>query len=196
MAVVSSAEFASYVNERDDGTDNAELTIALDAAELAVNDYCNRQIALATAVSARLYAAPPHELLRVHDCTSITSITVGGSVLTSSQWQAEPLNQITFSGEARPIEQVRLLDGPWSSLSGASNARAAVVSVVAAWGWSSIPKRVKLATLMVGADLYAGRDKRFGVISLTEFAGVRVRENPQVVALLDGYVRVESFGMR
>lgn len=162
----------------------------LDAAVSGAGTYCQRRFVLASGTpSARVYV-PEGDLVRPHDCVSITSITENGSTVASSEWQAEPLNGLTAAGVSVPYSRVRRLGGWWYAYG-----RQATISVEADWGWSDFPIDVKTAVLMLGKDLRSGRDTSFGIAAMTEYAAVRARQNLQVAALLRDFRRVESWGI-
>lgn len=179
-----------YVGSELAGADADLLSAALLAAERAVNHHCQRRFVVAGTAVARLYVPDRADVLRIHDCTTVTAVTSDGSTVAAGDRQLEPVNALSWSGDARPYEQIRLLAGSWVCNSGE-----ATVSVTATWGWAAIPAEVTEATKILVKDIVAARDTRFGIAGFTDFAGVRVRENPQVAELLRDLRRVESWGI-
>jgi len=190
--ILTVEQVARYVGSELAGADTDLLTSALLAAERAIGRHCQRKFVVAgVTATARLYTPTRADVLRIHDCTTVTVVTNDGTTVAAGDRQLEPVNSLSWSGDARPYEQIRLLSGSWVRHSSGE----ATVSVTATWGWSAIPPEVTEATKILVKDLVAARDTRFGIAGFTDFAGVRVRENPQVVELLRDLRRVESWGI-
>jgi hypothetical protein len=189
MPIITSANLESFMS--DDSADNAtERGYALNAANTWVPQYCNRSFDVAGSASARVFVPQSAEVLRIDDCTSITSISNNGATVSASAFQLEPLNGLDAAGQARPYDVVRLTSGWWYC-----DGRRATVSVNAAWGWAAVPAQVFEATLILAADLYSNRDKRYGIVTTTEFAGVRARQNPVVTDLLAPFRKATAWGL-
>ena len=174
-------------------TDDTVIQAAIDSAEEAINQHCNRTFAPAGSATARVFASGSarSSVIEIHDCTTVTSVSDAGNTLAASAYQLEPLNGRTSAGEATPYTRIRLLAGAyWSNFYGE-----ATVSVTATWGWSTLPARYTEATKILTADLLDNRDIRNGVIGFTDYAGIRVRENPVVSSLLAKLVRAGTFGI-
>lgn len=190
--VLTVEQVARYVGSELAGADADLLSAALLAAEKAINHHCQRRFFVGAASSARLYVPSRSDgVLRIHDCSAVASVSNDGTAVTSTDYQLEPLNALSWSGDARPYEQIRLLSGSWAR----TTTGEATVSVTATWGWPAIPAEVTEATKIMVKDLVAARDTRFGIAGFTDFAGVRVRENTQVAELLRDLRRVESWGI-
>lgn len=194
MSLVQLADFKKYVSvtRTADGADDILLQSALDSAEDAVNQLCQRKFVVAgTSATTRSYVPPRGEVLRIHDATTIVSVTVDGVAVDAADRQAEPVNQLAGDGSYRPYEQVRLFDGwpcPYPS-------RKATIAVEATWGWETIPSRIYDAIRILAKDLVSNRELSFGLVA-TDQAIARARENPQVLALLNGLRRAEAlFGI-
>jgi hypothetical protein len=172
--------------------DDSVLKLALESAEMLVNNFCGRTFTVAGAATARVYspAGPAAKVLRIHDCTSITSVSEAGSLLDASTWQAEPVNGLTPQGDTRPYTSLRRYGGIW--LWDDDKAR---ITVTATWGWTSVPYRVQEATLIVAKDVYQQRNTNAGVAGFGEFGAVRVRMNPIVIDMLTPLRRTEAFGL-
>ncbi len=92
--------------------------------------------------------------------------------------------------------------GPYSAMSSMSQApawymnllgsaarRRGVIQVTATWGWSSVPPEIKYAAALATLDLSKGPDAPFGVAGSNDFGVLRVRENQQVMMLIDPYIK-------
>lgn len=190
MAIITTSNLKTFIGD-DSSTNDTVYGWAVDAANKWVPGHCQRTFDISSSSSARVYAPTHPTVLRVHDFTGTPTISNDGATVASGDYQLEPLNGLAQDGTARPYEQIRLLSGTWSQ----TYDREASVTVTAAWGWAAVPSEVFEATLILAADLYSNRDKRYGIVSFTEFAGVRARQNPVVTDLLAPYRRVESWGV-
>jgi hypothetical protein len=193
MGYVDIATFKTYVGSaRGANTaDEALLQSALDAAHAGINEALQRELVVASAASDRLYVPSNDYVLRIHDCTTITSITAGTAVLAAGGWQAEPLRP-SWSGLVRPYEQVRRLWSVWYRTAWYGQA---TITVNATWGWAAIPVEAVEAVKILAKDIASNRDVSFGIAGFTQYAGIRARENPQVWNLIGGLRRMEAVGI-
>lgn len=191
MAIVTIDAFKLYVENQRTGADNtARLQSALDAAHVAVYSYLGRSCEVASGSSARVYAPDGDEVLQIHDCTTITSVVENGVTLTAgTQYQPEPLNGVTFAGLPWPYEQLRRLNS-FIWYTDPSTYGKATVTVTATWGWSAAPAPAVEAVKIVGKDIALARELKGDVAGFAEFGAVRIRQNAQVVAMLEDYRRL------
>ena len=192
MSNLSVAEFKAW-KRVEVSVDDAVIQAAIGSAEEVIDQHCGRTFVVAGTATARVFAAPHSEceVLDIYDCASVTTVVDNGSTIASTNYQLEPLNGLSTSGEYTPYTRIRLLGGgSWSW-----EYNKATISITAAWGWTSLPTRYTEATKVLAADLLDNRDIRNGVIGFTEYAGIRVRENPVVSMLLSRLVRARSFGV-
>jgi hypothetical protein len=191
MALPTLTEFKAYLGTDLSANDTYNQDV-LDAAVSTVQHYCQRPFEVAGAASARVYV-PTRGIVRFHDCTTVTSIAENGSTVATTSYQLEPLNALSWSGQARPYEQARRIDGVcWYE---GWYPGKATITVTATWGWSAIPDEVKSAVLILGKDIAKNRDVAFGIAAFTEYAAIRVRENSTVSALLADFRRDETLGI-
>jgi hypothetical protein len=189
---VAVSELKDWARSEIPTADDAWITAALTAAELTLDTACGRKFVVATTSTARVFTpAECSSVLRIHDCTSVTTVVEDGTTLSSTGWQLEPLNGLSWSGEARPYDQIRLLDGDWWY----TDFQRATISVTAAWGWAAIPAPVVEACKILAKDVLSQRDVRFGLVAVTDAAGIAARMNPLVRQTIEDYRRVESFGV-
>lgn len=193
MAYLSLADFKMYLSvTRDtDLGDDTLLQAALDAATSQINETCARTFTVAGAATVRRYAPTGTGMLHVDDCTTVTSITFNGTLVDPTTYQLEPVNQIAPSGEWRPYSRIRRYLGWWLTLMPGQ----ATITVTATWGWLATPPAVIEATKILAKDVAKSREVAFGIAGFTDYAGIRVKPNQTVEALLAPYRRVESFGI-
>ncbi len=193
MAYVTLESFKAYlITQRGSAANDSHLQAALDAAHQAIDNHCARKFVVASGSSARVYRprSRTSPLLSIHDCTAITSVVEDGTTLVSlTDYVAEPLNGLTWSGESVPYDSLRRVSGHWLYED------APTVTVTASWGWAAIPYPVVEACRMLAKDIATTREVQFDVAAFGEFGAVRIRQNPQVNALVSPYVRIESWGI-
>ena len=186
MAVIATVEEVKAYARDETSTLNYEfIEQALEAAESAINNGCQRKFFEASTSSARVYDLPSDSILRFHDCTAVASI----SGVSSSDYRLEPLNGLSWAGEPRPYEQARLVSGGWQW----NTSR--LVTVTATWGWAAIPAQIKQACLVLAKDILSNRDVRFGLVAVTDAAGIGARTNSVVRDAIADYRRVEAWGV-
>jgi hypothetical protein len=159
---------------------------ALLAAHETFYDLCQRNFEVAGAASARLYVPPQSDILRIHDCTTITAITVDGSALAAADWQAEPVG-LDWTGRQRPYDRIRHHVWTWGTYWGWSQSHEATVSVTATWGWAATPATAKEAVKMLCKDIATARDVLAGFLSFGEAGVAAARKNRDV---MDAVVRL------
>jgi len=162
---------------------------AIDAAELAIGDDLQRQVVVAGAVAtARVYAATRRDILRIHDCTTVTVVSNDGTTVDAADYQLEPIGP-TLAGQLRPYTQIRALNGTGWVVDGGR----ATCTVTGTWGWLALPANYTEAVKIVTSDILDQKDIRGGVAGFGEFGAVSVRENAMVVKLLSKLRRAESW---
>lgn len=186
------ATFKQWWKTETTADDSALIEPAINAAELAIDNALGRRMVVAGSGSARVYA--PNQcsnILRIHDATTVTSIVENTVTLTvGTDYQLEPLNGLSASGEAWPYFKVRKLSGHWYAETGK-----ATITVTATWGWAAIPFEVVESCKIIAADMLSNRDMRNGLVAITEAGGVGSRENATVRNMIDRYRRVEARGI-
>lgn len=194
MTIVSATEFEDYIRTEIGTQDTAHTSSALAAAESVLSGICQREWKVASTSSARVYVPDGTSTLRIHDCTSVTSITLDGATVLSTDYQLEPLNNLAWDGTPWPYESVTRLLGWWwfPIIPGKAS-----VTVTAAWGWPAIPPEITEACKILGKSIVEIRNARGGIVGLTDFGPVRVPRDVagQVQSLIAGFKRAESFGI-
>lgn len=163
------------------------LTQAAEFGERFIATRTARIFAVAGATATeRTYWTPRGNVLRFHDCTEVTAI----GTLATTAYVLEPLNALSWDGEARPYEQATLVSGCWPySTQG-------TLTVTAKWGWAAIPERVKHAALIVAKEVVQNRDDvKLGIVDLGDIGAGVARTNSHVRGVINDYRRVEAFGI-
>lgn len=163
MTYVTLAEVRSAIGVSD-YEDDAQLQIAMDAAEQMIDGYCGRSFEQAgTAATTRIYVADQHELVYIDDCTSITLVESDPSAdgtwtqaWAAGDWQAEPLNG-RAGALAVPYDRLRAVGDYWFPVDAK-----ACVRVTATWGWTDVPAAVTQAALQSTVRLWKRLDTPLG----------------------------------
>jgi len=192
------ADFPTVVDLKDfarseiQTADDSLYSTALSAAITEIRRSTMRELALAPATAtARVFIPSSDTSVVVDDCISISSVVCSGVTLTN--YQTTPLNGIV-AGEARPIERIDLVTGSYFTFGTYSNIQA-TVTVTARWGWASIPDPIRFATLILAKDILSNRDVRFGLVAVTEAAGIGARTNSTVRSAVNDHRRATSWGI-
>lgn len=187
--IVTTDEMWTYLRA-EQAVDQPFVSGALASAHSIFYDLCAREFELAdTVATARSYVPSGSDVLRIHDCTEITTIIANGSAVTS--YQKEPVGP-TWAGEVRPYEQVRLLGTYW--VASAFIAQATVV-VTAKWGWPAPPAPAIDAVKVLCKDIVTNRDVRAGFVSFGDAGVAAARRNPFVLSVVERYGRLEAVGI-
>jgi hypothetical protein len=104
----------------------------------------------------------------------------------AKDYQLEPLNSLA-GGIPSPTTQIRAVDDYWFPLANGE----ATVEVVGTFGWSAVPKPIKLATVLLAMRLYKRMDSPLGVAGVGELGVIRVsRIDPDIDAMIQPFKKV------
>lgn len=180
MSYVSLEEFKLHIRNEIGGVDDAELQEALDSADEAINDYCGRTFTVA-ASATRLFVPSCEEVLFIDDATAITSVTDNGVVLAATEYQAEPVNGRSFSGQVTPYTMLRRFNNEWEEVLDGK----ATISIVATWGWAATPSRVTSAARILAKELVESRNQTGGYAQVGPDMAARALSHPKYRQMLD-----------
>lgn len=177
-----------------DTLDDTNLTLALNAAEEAINAYCGRTFGSAgTAVTTRYYAAGKADDLEIDDLTSITTVEWsrdGATWTATTDYQAEPLNRYT-DGMTWPITRLRAINNfGWPVFNGIQTVR-----VTGIFQFGSVPFSVTQAEILQASRVFARLSSPLGVAGFAEGIGamqVRGGLDVDVRQLLEPYRRYRA----
>lgn len=181
MAYVEDSVLKDYFRDEKVAADNVHRASAAAAAEQTINTWTGRNFAVATTASNRTFYRKNvygcH--LTINDCTSITSVTVNGSLLAPSSYRGE--TDDSYPGEGRPIVRI-LRDTDWCLWAFTDN-----VIVNAAWGWAATPASIVEATKILARDIASNRDVINGIATVTEAGAASARKNAVVMDVINRY---------
>jgi len=178
---------------RDEVTaDDNIIEDAINAAEMMIDNALQRRMIVATSGSARVYAPTPgSDVLYIHDATTVTAVVEDGTTLVANtDYQREPLNNLSAAGEVWPFSRIQRLSGSWYTDAGKST-----ITVTGTWGWAAIPFEVVESCKIVAQDMLEYRNVRFGQVAITDVGGVGSRENMVVKSMIAKYRGVNTFGI-
>jgi hypothetical protein len=181
-----------------DSSNDQELYGACYAASRQIENYCERIFWRTLSTEARLFTWGIEwndpwllDLGPFNDLVSVTSIMTdldGDGVFeatwSASDYELQPVS--TFKSEARPYTQVHSVGNQRFPIFYGLG-RTGRVQITGVFGWPAVPAPVTEAARILGAELFKAKDAPFGIASFGEYGGIRIRENPMVATLLEGY---------
>jgi hypothetical protein len=203
MAIVNGYVSLSEVKAAlriNDSADDDLLELSIEAASREIDGYCERVFYTtgATAVS-RVYIPTDNFLTETDDLVSVTQLKTSSTGDTfdttwnlSTDVQLEPLNGVT-GGLVQPYTRLRAIGDylfpVWDPRN--VNAHEATVQVTGVYGWASVPKAIKQATLLLSLRQFKRYDSPLGVAGFGDIGVVRVgRFDPDVESLVSPYRKV------
>lgn len=175
-----------------DTVDDAALTLALAAADEAIDVYCGRHFATAGTASTRTYAAGKYDVVEIDDATTITAVEYsrdGSTWNATTDYQAEPLNGTT-DGIAFPYTRLRATGTfAWPVYNGLQTVR-----VTGTFAFGYVPSSVVQAAVLQAVRWFKRPDAPFGVAGISDVGVLRVTRNvdPDVAVLLMPYRKVRE----
>lgn len=193
MSIVTLESFKDYVHDEAKGINDPTLQGYLDAASTGLSNACGRQwvVAPATATARSFQPYGCSRRLIIHDCTSITSVVDNGTTLVAgTDYQAEPLNNISDAGETVPYYKLVRPYSDWYSANGFAS-----VVVTAKWGWAAIPYQIVEACKVLGKELCNNQDVKFGIVAAADGVISGIRQNKIVREAIAAYPHPNSLGL-
>lgn len=161
-----------------DSIDDALLEQIVESASRSIDRIANRYFYLDAVATQHFYRTTDAYSLIVDDIGTLNGLvitldtagngTFSTSVTINTDYLMEPLNS---AGLGRPFTNITMVGAqlfPYPL-----NLRPGI-SVVARWGWPSVPDDITQATLILGADLYKRKDSVGGVLGLSELGAIRM----------------------
>ena len=195
--LIDDTEFKIYLrSELSAVTEIAERVAAVTAATSWLEQQCQRQWAIASGSTTRVFDAPDcSPWLTIPDATTVTQVIDFTTTLTVDVgYKLYPLNGIGPTGETLPYSKIaRLTSGYFYNWY--NYAKPGTISVTATWGWAAIPSMIIEACKIVAKDYVLNRDVAHGVIEISSVGGVGSRENRLVTAAIEKYGHPASIGI-
>lgn len=187
------ANFKLWMRSEIPTADDTFCDQAIQAAETTLDNACQRRFEVASATTPRVFIPSGSNVQFINDCTAITSVVDNGATLVSgTDYQKEPLNGLSSTGETWPYYRLRRLNGWWYS-----STNTASLTITATWGWAAIPPEIYQACQIIAKDEFNQRDSGvgFGLVAVTEAGGVGSRENAIVRRAVINYAHPKSIGL-
>ncbi|MEV6348569.1 hypothetical protein [Actinoplanes sp. NPDC051851] len=186
---ITTADLKLYLKV-DDAVDDTQLATWCTAASRAIDKKCNRQFGQLAAAASRVYRRPAYYepssqlwMVEIDDVQDSTGLTVGGVAYASSGATLLPDNASA--------------DGvPWTRL-GFATCPTAPLTVVAKWGWTTVPAQVVGAAKLQANRWNKRRNSPLGVAgSPDQTSQIRLlaRLDPDVATILTGLSRRRKVG--
>lgn len=185
---ITTPELAEYLGITGSG-DVLLVEQSAAAASRQIERYCGRQFNTTTSATARVYRTNRCDLVRVDDFHTTTGLVVKSDTADDGTYDTtwdttdyvlEPFGGIEDGVSGFPYRTIRAVE----TRAFYTGARPRV-EVTAQWGWTAVPDVVKQATYILAAQLFGLKNATLGVAGFGDFGVVRVRDIPQVAALLD-----------
>ncbi len=176
---------------------DANLGLALSAAEDSIDQWCNRRFDLSATATARYYTASPG-FVDVDDIGSSTGLVVasdsGTDGVYETTWTVEALTGYGFSLDPVNADSK---GRPWVRLVASSSSfptRRRGVKVTAKWGWPVVPGDIKTATLIKAGRIWKRKDTPFGIFGTVDTGFTRLGGEDQDVKTILGPYRKLMLG--
>lgn len=180
-------------------TDDTALGVAITAASRQIDQACNRRFGLTGSAVQRLYdfddlTIEGRDAIEINDLMTSVGLVVTADDGTYTYPNTMTLNTdfdlYPWNATAEGTPWTHIVRRPTAATVWLSGARS--VSVVANWGFSTVPPAVKQATLIQAARLFQRRESPYGVAGSPELGNemrLLAQLDPDVQALLQPYVR-------
>jgi len=175
-----------------DNVDDDLLELAVEAASREIDQACERNFYNA-GTATRIFAARDSFVCEIDDLVSLTSLKTDPEgdgnytvTWTATDYNLEPLNGIS-GGIPQPFNQIRARDTYLFPLENGEP----LVQVTGTWGWSSVPKAIEQATVILASRIYKRNDSPLGVAGFGDIGVIRVGKlDPDVEALIHPFRKV------
>lgn len=186
MSYVTLEELKVHLRNELGSVDDDELQGCLDSASSSIDAYCGRTFGVA-ASATRIYVPSGLSSLYIDDCTAVTSVTVDGTALASTDYQKEPLNA---TADNRPFTRLVRLGTVWPCPYDGE----ATISIVATFGWAATPAGVKAACRILAKEIAETRNQVGGYTTIAPDLMARALSHPKYRQLLDPLRRMDRVG--
>lgn len=172
-----------------DSVDDTILELHIETASRQIDDICER-VFYSTAGQTRYFVPRDSFVCEIDDLVTLTTLKTSSAAdkvydvtWAAKDYQLEPVNGIV-GGMPTPVTQIRAVDDYWFPLANGET----TVEVVGTFGWSAVPKPIKLATVLLAMRLYKRMDSPLGVAGVGDIGVIRVsRIDPDIDALISPF---------
>lgn len=162
MAYVTKDELRQHLGLRPEFVeDDAQIAVALAAAEAVVDDHCGRTFTEDATPTVRIYRAAT--VVNIEDVADTATATV--------EWSADRATWATYTGDYYFASAGQTWPATqWVALSSVGSGW---LRITAKHGWADVPEAVKGAVKLVAAALLARRQSVNGVEFASDFGAIR-----------------------
>ena len=172
-----------------DSVDDTILELHIETASRQIDDICER-VFYSTAGQTRYFVPRDSFVCEIDDLVTLTTLKTSSAAdkvydvtWAAKDYQLEPVNGIV-GGMPTPVTQIRAVDDYWFPLANGET----TVEVTGTFGWSAVPKPIKLATVLLAMRLYKRMDSPLGVAGVGDIGVIRVsRIDPDIDALISPF---------
>lgn len=194
---ITPAELRDYIgSETTNFAALAQRTCTVTSA--TINGMCGRYFYQDAALSAKVFDPDDAYCTKVKDISTTTGLIVATDDAADGTYSTTWTLDTDYFLEPANQEQGGITGWPYTKITSlatrvfwkrTSAYRRPLVKVTAKWGWAAVPDPVKHACLEGAAQRFKMKDAADGFIGLDGWGPVRVRENPDVQALLGPYMK-------
>lgn len=165
MAYVTRAQLRAHLGYRPEFVeDDAQMDVAISAAEAMVDDYCGRTFVAPTSSDARIYEPSGLRTMTIDDVSDTATAVVETSSDRSTWTVEDPADYYWDVPTGFPAVALCRISDVWP---------AGWVRVTAEHGWSAVPEPVTAASKLVASQLLSRRHSPNGIEVGGEFGAVR-----------------------
>lgn len=198
-------EFKSYLfpSANYGSAEDAQMEAAIETASRMIDEFTARRFYSDASVSARKYWADAPDRVIVDDFSTTTGLIVKTDTgdngtfdqtwVIDTEYFVEPVNGVVNGVAGQPFYVIRSAYIKRFPITGTRPR----VQVTAKWGWASVPKSIKQATLIQAARIYRRAQTPEGFAAGESFGAVRVSSymDPDVKMLVAPYRRAGGMGL-
>ena len=187
MAYLTVGELRSHLGVRPEFVeDDAQLAVAIGAADAAINDYCGRTFEVDSTPTVRIYPAPTGTVLHVSDVSDPDGTVIVETSTDRVTWTVWA--GTWFMGTEFP-------DWPGVRLHFLDSMPSGWVRITALHGWATVPDPVGFAARLISSQLAARKQSPNGIEGFAEFGAVRASRylDAHALQLLAIYRKADAF---
>lgn len=207
-AYITEQQFLNYTKSKAD-IGNTQITEAIEASCRKIDDHCGRSFYSYTdtqyfhtdscsPVGAWILELPESEIASTSSLVVSTDANGDGTYATTwtmnTDFMLEPVNTTRAGVSGWPWTRLRAVGTKTFPLSYRITARPEV-RIAGTFGWAAVPDAVVQATKILASMHYKMGETPLGTAGFGEYGEIRVKEIPQVAALVAPYRRGNSFGV-
>lgn len=202
MAYATASELRTQIEKvgtTGSGSDGA-LALLLDAASLAIDNYCNRPDGFLSSpvATVRYFSGAGKGYLLIDECTAIASVAVKDSITDTTYTAWVSTDWRAASGDPKSPEWNRLpynliivlITGNWAVFPTGISAPSS--EITANWGYAAtIPATIKAATIALCSRWYKQGQAAWADTMVSPELGAMIyrRENLDIRMMLDRYAK-------